>query len=395
MPADAREFDVVVFGATGFTGQLLADYLARSAPVELRWAIAGRNATRLTSVRDRLAAEHPGVPAPGVVSADAADPVSLASLAQRTRVVATTVGPFAQYGEGLVRACVNNGTDYADITGEPEFVDRMWLRYHRRAIETGARIVHSCGFDSVPPDLGAWWTLRHLPSGAPVQMTGYVRARGGVSAGTFHSAVGGFARARQQREVAAERKRAERRPGDRRTGSTSLRPHREPISGRWSVPLPTIDPVVVRRSAAACPEYGPDFRYGHFAVVGTLPAVAGCIAGAVALRAFAPIPPARAALSKLARAGEGPSAERRAASWFRLGFVATSGADTVVTEVSGGDPGYDETAKMLGESALCLALDDLPERSGQLTTVQAMGPSLLDRLVRAGITFRVLDSEQN
>ncbi|MBA2558721.1 MAG: saccharopine dehydrogenase NADP-binding domain-containing protein [Propionibacteriales bacterium] len=395
MPADAREFDVVVFGATGFTGQLLADYLARSAPVELRWAVAGRNTGRLTSVRDRLAVEHPGVPAPGVVSADAADPVSLASLAQRTRVVATTVGPFAKYGEGLVQACVNHGTDYADITGEPEFVDRMWLLYHRRAIETGARIVHSCGFESIPPDLGAWWTLRHLPSEAPVQMTGYVRARGGVSAGTFHSAVGGFARARHQRDVAAERKRAERRPGDRRTSSTSLRPHREPLSGRWSVPLPTIDPVVVRRSAAACPEYGPDFRYGHFAVVGTLPAVAGCVAGAGALRTFAPIPPVRAALSRLAKAGEGPSPRRRAASWFRVRFVATSGADTVVTEVSGGDPGYDETAKMLGESALCLALDDLPERSGQLTTVQAMGPSLLDRLVRAGITFRIVDSHQN
>ncbi len=155
------------------------------------------------------------------------------------------------------------------------------------------------------------------------------------------------------------------------------------------MPLPTIDPVVVRRSARALAEYGPGFRYGHFAVVGGLSAAAAGIAGITGLRALSQLPPARAGLLRLKRPGEGPTEERRAASWFRVRFVATARERTVVTEVSGGDPGYDETAKMLAESAMCLVLDDVPAAAGQLTTVQAMGAALTNRLQRAGLAFRV------
>jgi saccharopine dehydrogenase (NAD+, L-glutamate forming) len=160
------------------------------------------------------------------------------------------------------------------------------------------------------------------------------------------------------------------------------------------VPLPTIDPLVVRRSASACGEYGPDFRFGHFADVGTAAAMAAGVGSAAAVVAVTHVPPARAALLRLRTSGTGPTVSRRAASWFRVRFVATAGEHTVQTQVSGGDPGYDETAKMLGESAMCLALDDLPDRSGQLTPVQAMGAALLDRLVAAGIEFRVLDHRE-
>jgi saccharopine dehydrogenase (NAD+, L-glutamate forming) len=171
-----------------------------------------------------------------------------------------------------------------------------------------------------------------------------------------------------------------------------VRAHRDPVSCRWAVPLPTIDALVVRRSASACEEYGSDFRYGHYADVGSAPAAAATMAGAAGVMALARIPPARAALLWLATAAEGPSVERRAKSWFRVRFVATAGPQTVVTSVSGGDPGYDETAKMLAESALSLARDDLPDRAGQLTPVQAMGPALLARLRRAGIRFDVHDT---
>ncbi len=160
--------------------------------------------------------------------------------------------------------------------------------------------------------------------------------------------------------------------------------------GQWAVPLPTIDPQVVRRSAAARPEYGPDFRYRHFAAMKRLPTVlvAGVgLAGVVGLVKVAPT--RRWLLGRLA-SGQGPTAEQRAKSWFRVRFVGTAGDRRVVTEVAGGDPGYDETAKMLAESALCLAFDDLPETAGQVTPVAAMGDALLDRLVRAGITFRTL-----
>ncbi len=393
MPARSREYDLVLFGATGFTGRLVADHLARSAPAELRWAVAGRDLGKLERLRAAVANAGPASASVDVIQVDSHDVAELRALTRCTRVVASTVGQFMERGAPLVAACAANGTDYADITGEAEFVDRSWLLNHVRATETGARLVHCCGFDTVPHDLGAWWTLQHLPTGVPISMAGYVRASGAISAGTYHSAVRAFGRVRQARDVAGQRRVLEARlPDSRSVGATPLTPHREPSSGRWSVPLPTIDPIVVHRSARACEEYGPAFRYGHFAVVGGLPAAAAVMVGGVSLMTLAKVPPARAAMLRLKSAGEGPTQQRRSTSWFRVRFVAKAGERTVVTEVSGGDPGYDETAKMLGESALALACDDLPDRAGQLTPVEAMGPALVSRLQRVGISFRLVDS---
>jgi short subunit dehydrogenase-like uncharacterized protein len=160
------------------------------------------------------------------------------------------------------------------------------------------------------------------------------------------------------------------------------------------VPLPTIDPQVVGYSARLLNNYGPDFRYSHYAAVKHLPMVAGGIGGVALLMAAAQVPPVRNALLSRLKPGEGPSPERRAKSWFKVRFVGRGGGKQVVTEVAGGDPGYDETAKMFAESALCLALDDLPETDGQTTTAAAMGPVLRDRLTRAGITFRTLSTSE-
>ena len=154
-----RDHDVVVLGATGFTGELTAAYLAEHAPAGLRWALAGRSRGRLEAVRARLARIDPALTALPLLEADSSDAGSLRELAESTGVVITTVGPYLQYGEPLVAACAAAGTDYVDLTGEPEFVDRMYLEHHDRAVESGARIVHACGFDSIPHDLGAWFTV--------------------------------------------------------------------------------------------------------------------------------------------------------------------------------------------------------------------------------------------
>src|SRR3954463_5391325 len=188
---EGREHDVVLFGATGFTGALTAEYLAANAPEGARWALAGRNADKLAALRDRLGVDVP------LLRADVNDADSLRDVAQRAHVVITTVGPYLNYGEPLVAACAEAGTDYVDLTGEPEFVDRMYLRHHERAVESGARIVHACGFDSIPHDLGVLFTVQQLPEGVPLEVRGYVRAGGRPSAGTFHSAVGAMARLRQ------------------------------------------------------------------------------------------------------------------------------------------------------------------------------------------------------
>jgi short subunit dehydrogenase-like uncharacterized protein len=385
MPDTTREYDIVLFGATGFTGALTAEYLARAAGPETRWALAGRNQRKLEATRERT--KIPDLP---LLSADVTDPASLRAIAESAKVVITTVGPYINYGEPLVAACAAAGTDYVDLTGEPEFVDLMWLRHHEQAERTGARIVHCCGFDSIPHDLGVLNTVNQLPEGVPLKIEGFVRAGGTFSGGTYHSAIHVMARLRQGRSVAAQRKRLEPRPVDRRVRGLMELPHHDPTANGWVLPAPTIDPQVVLRSARALPRYGPDFGYGHYIVAKRLAMLGGLTAGVGTLAALAQIPPTRKLLLKFRDPGDGPTAEQRDKAWFKVTFKGTTpSGDRVVTEVRGGDPGYGETSKMLGEAALCLAHDDLPQRAGQLTPAVAMGQALIDRLQRAGISFSV------
>ncbi|MEV5430448.1 saccharopine dehydrogenase NADP-binding domain-containing protein [Streptomyces sp. NPDC052701] len=380
-----RPYDIVLFGATGFVGTLTAEYLAAHAPEGLRWAVAGRSREKLRRLRERL----PGGPGIGVVHADVSDPASLRALAEHARVVATTVGPYVTYGEELAAACADTGTDYLDLTGEPEFVDLVYVRHDARARETGARLVHACGFDSVPHDLGVYFTVRHLPEGVPLTVDGFVTADAAFSGGTLASALGQLARHRQMRAAARDRRRHEPRLMGRRASAPTGAPRFAAEVGAWALPLPTIDPQIVRRSAKALQRYGPDFRYRHYAAVRHLPVAVGGAAAVGALAVAAQLPPARRWLSDRFRPGQGPSAEKRARSWFSVRFVGEGGGRRVCTEVAGGDPGYDETAKMFAESALSLALDDLPPTAGQVTTAVAMGDALIERLRAAGIRFRV------
>lgn len=378
-----RPYDIVLFGATGFVGALTAEYLAAHAPAEMRWAIAGRSQEKLERLRERLGVDV------GVLRADVGDPASLRALAEHARVVATTVGPYVSYGEELVAACADTGADYLDLTGEPEFVDLVYVRHDARARETGARLIHACGFDSVPHDLGVYFTVRQLPEGVPLSVDGFVTADAAFSGGTFASALGQFARGRQMMSAARERGRHEPRLIGRRAAAPVGAPRFAPEVGAWALPLPTIDPQIVLRSARALPRYGPDFRYRHYAAVRRLPVAVGGVAAVGALVAAAQLPPARRWLSDRLGPGEGPSAEKRARSWFSVRFVGEGGGRRVCTEVAGGDPGYDETAKMFAEAALALAGDDLPPTAGQVTTAVAMGEALTGRLTRAGVRFRV------
>ncbi|MEU6372983.1 saccharopine dehydrogenase NADP-binding domain-containing protein [Streptomyces sp. NPDC046909] len=383
-----RPYDIVLFGATGFVGMLTAEYLAAHAPEGLRWAIAGRSEEKLHALRERL----PGGAEIGVLRADVADPASLRALAEHGRVVATTVGPYVTYGEELVAACAETGADYLDLSGEPEFVDRMYVRHDARARETGARLVHACGFDSVPHDLGAYFTVRQLPEGVPLRVDGFVTVDATFSGGTFASALNQFARGRQMIAAARDRGRHEPRLVGRRASTPNGAPRYVGEVDAWALPLPTIDAQIVGRSARALERYGPDFRYRHYAAVRRLPIAVGGVAAAGALFAAAQLPPARRWLSDRLKPGDGPSAEKRAKSWFKVRFVGEGGGRQVFTEVAGGDPGYDETAKIFAESALSLAFDDLPPTSGQVTTAVAMGDALIERLRRAGIVFRVAKS---
>ncbi|MFD5573261.1 saccharopine dehydrogenase family protein [Streptomyces cadmiisoli] len=384
-----RPYDIVLFGATGFVGELTAEYLAAHAPEDLRWAIAGRGELKLARLRERLRGLAPGGAEIGVLRADVADPASLRRLAEQARVVASTVGPYVTYGEELVAACADTGADYLDLSGEPEFIDRMYVRHDARARETGARLVHACGFDSVPHDLGVYFTVRQLPEGVPLTVDAYVTVDATLSGGTFASALNQMSRGRRLAAAARDRRRHEPRLVGRRAVAPTGAPRYAPEVGAWALPLPTVDPQIVRGSARALDRYGPDFRYRQYAAVRHLPVAFGAVAAVGTLAVAAQLPSARRWLSGRLQPGEGPSAEKRARSWFSVRFVGEGGGRRVFTEVAGGDPGYGETAKMFAEGALSLAFDDLPPTAGQVTTAAAMGDALTERLRAAGMTFRV------
>jgi short subunit dehydrogenase-like uncharacterized protein len=385
-----RQYDVVVYGATGFTGGLVAEYLAKHVGNRVRWAIAGRNPERLEEVKEYLVALDPACADVGVIEADSRDWASLVIMANKARVVLTTVGPYVKAGDKLVRACVASGTDYVDITGEPEFVNRVLAEYDQPAREKGVRIVNCCGFDSIPPDLGVLYTVLRLPEDEPIAVEGYVQAKVIPSGGTWQSLVLAASRIREGGEG---KERVVSAPEGRRVRAVkpSFRYHRE--LGGWVFPMPTIDPLVVCRSARAIERYGPDFRYAHAGKSSSLARVVLTGLGAGLVVALAQFEPTRQRLLDYRKSGEGPTAEQRAANWFKITFLGKSDSKEVVTRVSGGDAGYSETAKMVAESALCLVedRDRLPERTGVLTPAMAMGEVLIERLQRAGIRFEVLD----
>ena len=394
-----RGLDVVLYGATGFTGGLVAEYLANvAAKRPLRWALAGRNRDKLEAVRAKLSLPAGSHGAPELLLADAADANALAAMVQRTRVVISTVGPYCKHGEPLVRACSELGSDYVDLTGEPEFVDLCSERYHGLAERNRVKIVNACGFDSIPHDLGAYFTLQALRArmsafeleSAAITIEGVLRSNGTFSGGTLQSALEIMANA-----PARARKRRNAPPPPERTRKVAQLPLRigyRPELGMWVVPMPTIDPEVVVRSAELLPEYGPDFKYGHYFGVKNALQVAGLVAGVGTVFGLAQIGPARALMKKLKDPGEGPSEATRAKSYFKVGFTADGAGHRVRCEVSGGDPGYTETSKMLAESALCLAFDRarLPQHYGVVPTAAALGNPLIERLRDAGLVFREL-----
>ncbi|HEU5266994.1 MAG TPA: saccharopine dehydrogenase NADP-binding domain-containing protein [Jatrophihabitans sp.] len=402
-----REHDIVVFGATGFVGRLVADYLATCAPDGVRIALAGRSLGKLERVRAELAdaADWP------LLVADSQDDDALAGLARSTRVVATTVGPYLRHGLPLVQACAAAGTHYADLTGEPLFMRRSIDAAHEVARNSGARIVHSCGFDSIPSDLGVYLLHRHaVENGAgTLQDTALVvrGARGGVSGGTVDSLRAQIEEAQASRDAArllrdpyslSPDRSAEPDLGDERD---SLHVVHDPQLGGWLAPfvMGSVNTRVVRRSNALLDyAYGRQLRYREYVRGGPAPlgpAKAAAIAtGTGALVAGLSYPLTRRLLDRVLPApGEGPSEHKRRAGFFRIDtHTRTSGGAHLVCRISApGDPGYEATAVMLGESALALAgdVDELPAAAGVLTPATALGSVLAGRLRAAGQRYDV------
>lgn len=405
-------FDIILWGATGFTGRLAAEYLAQRQALDeppICWAIAGRNAAKLTALQKQL----PGQTRPPILLADSQDRAALDRLAAQGRVIVSTVGPYARYGTPLVAACAAAGRDYCDITGETPWIREMIDRFHQKAVEKGARLVHCCGFDSIPSDLGTLMTqefaLAEFGRPCPVIKHLFGPSRGGVSGGTVASALNLLAQSQQ--DAALRRRLADpfylaTAAGPRQRLAAQRGPRYDPDFQSWTAPfvMAAINRQIVYRSAALLDfSYGDAFAYQEAMRAGGggrgwLRAVVislGLAGGQLALRSRL----IRRLLQNyfLPQPGEGPPAAARDNGFFRTelrGLLpAGAGRPAVVIRArtgGEGDPGYKATAQMLVESALALALDKRAQRpSGVLTPAVALGSILTDRLRASGMTFEL------
>jgi short subunit dehydrogenase-like uncharacterized protein len=396
------DYDVVVFGATGFTGRQAAEYLDDHAQAGLRWAIAGRNADKLAKVRAVLHTQ------PGTIVADADDAVAVDAMVARTRVVLTTTGPFARYGEAVLASCAKRGVDYVDITGETPWVRRMIDRHHGSAIASGAKIVPFCGFDSVPSDIGTHVVVEHFRSqGKPTrEVRAFQRAQGGINGGTIASMVNMLS--------SGDRNAFDDplllNPDEFRTTDEALA-NRDPALPVWDPDLRTwvapffmapINTRVVRRSHALSSQwqrpYGTKFRYQEYWDLGAPLAFATTAAAAAGMGFFQSmmrLPGLGRTLAALGPApGEGPSEETMDNGYFECRLLGIADDDSKVWALieGTGDPGNRATVKFVCESALALAFDRdrLPggrTRAGLLTPATAFGDILVERLRRSGITI--------
>lgn len=402
----ARDFDLVLWGATGFTGALVARHLADNYGESLNWAIGGRNSKKLEELRDQL-----GMPSLPVVIADSNDQDSLEQLANRSRVICTTVGPYAGYGSGLVAACVAAGTHYCDLTGEVPWMVSMIGQYQEQAQASGARIVHTCGFDSIPTDLGVFYLQQMMR-----QHYGHVASHAKSRVGKFSGAASGGTIASMMLMMEQARSDPAVRaalgdpyslypegsdPGPDRPDPRG--PFYDEDFGQWTSPfiMASVNMRVVRRSNALMDfSYGRDFHFDERQLTGAgfagkRRAKRNSMASTAAMFTLAFGPGRKLAGRFLPAPGEGPTPEQQEKGHFELlfqGFSEATGDKLQVRVTGDRDPGYGSTSRMLGEAAVCLALDDIAVGGGFWTPASAMGELLIERLERrAGIKFEQLE----
>jgi len=401
--AEDRRYDVVVWGATGFTGKWVAQYLFTHYPQnKLRWAIAGRNADKLQGVREFVGDSEKSV---DYLLADSNDETSLQTLVAQTRVIISTVGPYAYYGSKLVKTCAEAGTHYVDLTGEVPWMREMIDAHRATAQASGARIVHSCGFDSIPSDMGNYYIQQQARArfGAYLKNVRFslTRVKGGISGGTIASMIDIIKQAvkdKQIRRLLANpyalnpdptRRGVDRRDQNGVVYSKELR--------KWTAPflMAVINTRIVRRSNALLGfRYGDDFSYTE--TMATAPGAKGYAAAKAISTALKTIvvmgvtPPGRAILGVLLPSqGKGPKIDPDNPGSYQIQFNGeTAKGESLVAKVTGdADPGYGSTSKMLAESAICLALDDLDVDGGFWTPSSAMGDALLERLTMQALTL--------
>ena len=413
--SEKRAYAVVLYGATSFVGQITAHYLAEflsankdKSGSEINWAIAGRDQEKLNELQSKLTSTV------DIIIANSDDAASLDAMTEQTQVIISTVGPYLKYGEPLIKSCVDNGTDYVDLTGEAIFIKDMMDKYQEAAKQSGARIVNSCGFDSIPSDLGVYFTQKQaeakFDSACDVIHMRVKAAKGGLSGGTIASMATIFEEVGQdksrRKQVANPYLLNDDKDAPNARQSNVSKPEYDSEHQRWLAPfvMASINTRIVHRSNQLLGyEYGREFKYDEAmwmkdGIKGKLTSYA-LSAGLLGFATAMMITPSRELLSKhvLPKSGSGPSKEEQENGYFDIRlFGQTANKDSITTKVTGDkDPGYGSTSRMLSQAALCLAQDISKEevKGGFWTPASAMGDKLLARLEKhAGLSFDVIDN---
>lgn len=403
----ARKYDITLYGATGYTGRLILITLCQALleghqqKQPLSIAIAGRDHNKLQLLKQEMVAADRANEAIAIEVADCFDEPALMTLAEQSQVMISAVGPYMLLGEAVIKACAEKGTDYLDLTGENEFVDRMYPKYDMVARSTKCRLIHACGFDSVPHDLGVLFAVQQLSEQAgelirqDVTVNSYVNLGGKISSGTWRSLLSIMSRLRLSLDVKSlwQAFTFGKYVDGRRIRIARPKLQYYPKLHSWIVPLPSIDSQVVRRSAELFEQYGRSFTYGHYLQIRSLPKLLVALGGASTVLGLSQLSWTREKLLELFPEGEGPTDGDRERAWFKVTVDARCGEHQVVATVRGGDPGYGETAKIISQAALILAQDraHLEPVYGVLTPASAFGTLLMDRLIENGIQFTLLD----
>ena len=364
-----KKYDMVIFGATGFTGKLICNYISKHKDAKnLNWSIAGRNKEKLEEISREYSVDY--------LLADSFDDSSLNTMSQKAKLIITTVGPYSIYGENLVASCIKNDAHCLDLTGEPDFVKKIYTNYNELAKNSNSIIIHSCGFESIPSDLGAYITVKKI-NADDIDLTYYLKTKGKISGGTWASFLNSISSG-----IGSS---AEKLQSSKSQKIKKFFYSKE--FKRWALIFPVIDKYIVIKSSKNIEGYGENLNFNLYTMQRSLFSIILLISGILTLSFLSKIKFIRKFLLSRIPSGTGPSKEERKKHWFQVTIIGKTESKEVHTTISGGDPGYDETAKFISEMGLCILTqtNDLLQKNGILTPVECTGDLMIDRLKNAGI----------
>ena len=372
-----KKYDIVIFGATGFTGKLICDYLLNhDESKKLNIALAARNKEKLNDVSNNFKDINPDI-----IIADSFDKESIDSMTKKARLILTVVGPYSLYGEYLVESCIKNSTHYVDLTGEPDFVSSIRKNFSDQAIKSKSIIVNSCGLESIVPDVGTLYTVNKMKSNKK-NITYFLKSKGTISGGTWASFINALYSNKpiiNSRVNSKSEKEVKKIYYSKRFKS-------------WAIIFPVIDKQIVYRSSKEFNIYGDSFSFNEYMMIKSFIQVVLLIFSISLITLFSKFKILKKWLLSLRPSGSGPSLKQRQRNWFKAVFVGGGDNEKITTQLSGGDPGYGDTAKFISEIALCIVndYDKLNKKAGIITPVECTGKLMIERLKNAGIEFKTL-----